>query len=500
MSELLGRSPELLLNLADQPAGSLRHRLRDAIKAAIRTDRLRPGDRLPSTRTLAVELGVSRGVVIDAYAQLTEEGFLQSRQGSATTVAEGTAVADTATGLDNDIDGGPAYGLRSATVDLRPGPPDLSMFPRATWATATREVLRSLPDSELGYVTPHGCAALRAELAAHLSRARGAMASPRDVTIVSGATQGLTLTAKVLRDAGHRQLAVESPSNAVQRQVLGRYGLHIVDVAVDDGGLDVEALRRTSARAVLVTPAHQYPCGVVLAPARRTALIRWSEEVDGTIIEDDYDAEFRYDREPVGCLQGLAPKCVVLVGSVSKTLAPGLRLGWVVAPPMQQPAIAAAKRDDDFGSGVLAQHVLARLLDNGGYDRQVRRMRRIYRQRRDDLLRALSHELPDWTVMGASAGLHVMVRLPPNLDETELVVTASDLGIAVQGARSMYGALDPPWGALVIGYARPVLGGGIFDVVARLRKAAQIIKAPASQEGTRREAAAEPRATALDYF
>ncbi|MEJ7702193.1 MAG: PLP-dependent aminotransferase family protein [Geodermatophilaceae bacterium] len=268
------------------------------------------------------------------------------------------------------------------------------------WLAATRDVLRLLPDEELGYVAPWGALALREELADYLKRVRAAMVEPDHLVIVTGATQGLTLLVRMLAETGHTILAVESPSNASQRRVLGRHISHILDVPVDDEGLVVTELERTACRAVLVTPSHQYPSGVMLSPARRSELIRWAQRVDGVILEDDYAPEFRFERGPIGCLQGLDPQHVALVGSVSKSLAPGLRLGWVVAPLVLHEMLLAAKRDDDFGSPVLSQHVLARLLANGAYDRHIRRTRRRYMERRDALVTALAEELPDWEMSG----------------------------------------------------------------------------------------------------
>jgi len=324
------RTSWLPATLSEQPGKTLRQQLREALKEAIRAGLLPAGATVPSSRALAEDLGVSRrGVVVEAYAQLTAEGFLTSRAGSGTIVSDVTlpqAPAAPPAGPLAVVDG-PPYG-----IDLRPGLPDLAAFPRAAWLAATRDVLRSLPDEELGYVTPWGASALRNELADYLMRVRAAMVEPDQLVIVSGATQALTLLVRMLTELGHEMLAVESPSNAVQRHVLGRHSPRIVEVPVDDEGIDVTELGRSASRAVLVTPAHQYPSGVVLSPARRSALMRWAERVDGFVIEDDYDSEFRYDRRPVGCLQGLGPQRVALVGSVSKSLAPGLRLGWVVAP------------------------------------------------------------------------------------------------------------------------------------------------------------------------
>ncbi len=432
---------------------------------------------------------------MDAYEQLVAEGFLTSRAGS------GTVVSDVARPLARPTPalvppvgvGGPSY-----TIDLRPGLPDLAAFPRTAWLAATRDVLRDLPDDELGYVAPWGALGLRQELADYLTRVRAAMVESDQLVVATGATQALTLLVRTLAEAGHDMLAVESPSNAVQRRVLGRHVSRIIDVPVDDEGLDVAALRRTATRAVLVTPAHQYPSGVVLSAARRSALMRWAEDVDGVVIEDDYDPEFRYDRRPVGCLQGLDPRHVTLVGSVSKSLAPGLRLGWVVAPRPLHEALMAAKRDDDFGSPVLGQHVLARLLADGGYDRHIRRARRRYMDRRDALVAALSRKLSDWDVSGRAGGLHIMLRLPRGLDEEQVCGAAAARGLAVQGTRAMYGTLPAPDG-LLLSYARAP-AGVLSEAVERLAAACALT---ASGMHTGASAAADRGvrpATALDYY
>lgn len=489
------RASWLPATLSEQPGRTLRQQLREAMKEAIRAGRLPAGATVPSSRALAEDLGVSRGVVVDAYAQLIAEGFLTSRAGSGTAVNEvASRVARPAPATAVPVRAaGPPY-----AIDLRPGLPDLAAFPRAAWLSATRDVLRHLPDEELGYVAPWGVAALREELAGYLTRVRAAMVEPDELVIVNGATQALTLLVRMLNALGLDTLAIESPSNAVQRQVLGRHTSRIIEIPVDDDGIDVAALANTACRAVLVTPAHQYPSGVVLSSTRRSALIRWADRVDGVVIEDDYASEFRYGRRPVGCLQGLDPQHVALVGSVSKSLAPGLRLGWAVSPPPLHDMLRTAKRDDDFGSPVLNQYVLARLLANGGYDRHVRRTRRRYMDRRDALVTALARELPDWKVSGEAGGLHVMVQLPPGLEEETVCAAAAASGLAVQGTRAMYGALPGPDG-MFISYARAP-SGVLTEAVRRLSAAAASVKAGVRRRPGATAVTGVSSATALDYF
>lgn len=460
---------ELLVVLADTSGLPLRVRLANALRDAIRRGQLSAGTTLPSTRILAKDLGLSRGVVVDAYAQLAAEGFVRSRPGAATTVSYARAAS-----LPEQWHSQPPASRPVPELDLRPGWPDLTAFPRAAWAAATREVLIDLPAAALGYCEPWGAWELRRALADYLSRVRGAMTAPDGVVVVSGVTQGLTLLCRVLLGQGKRRLAVEDPSNAVQHRLLSRLGIELVDIPVDDGGLDVAALAATDADAVLCTPAHQYPTGVVLSPARRELLLRWAGESGGLIIEDDYDSEFRYERGPLGCLQGMDPACVALLGSVSKTLAPALRLGWVLTPPSLLAPLRGMKRDDDFGSNAIAQHVLARLLNSGRYDRHLRGLRRRYRERRDAFLRAMERELPDWAVMGNAGGLHLTLALPPGVSEGRLVAAASACGLSVLGLQSMRGStvLGP---GIVVSYARSTPDMS-KEAVARLVRASRIVE------------------------
>lgn len=458
---------ELLVVLDEPGRQPVRVRLANALRDAIRSGQLSTGATLPSTRVLADDLGVSRGVVVEAYAQLAAEGFLRSRPGSATTVAYAQPAA-----LPERWRNRPPETPWVPELDLRAGWPDLSAFPRATWANLTRDVLLQLPTAELGYGEPWGAWELRRALADYLSRVRGAMTAPDGVVIVSGVTQGLTLLCRILRRRGQHRLAVEDPSNAVQRQLLARLGMELVDIPVDDRGLNVAALEASGVSTVLCTPAHQYPTGSVLSAARRERLLMWARDTGGLVIEDDYDAEFRYERGPLGCLQGMDPARVVLLGSVSKTLAPALRLGWVLSPPNLLASVRGIKRDDDFGSHVIAQHVLARFLDSGQYDRHLRGLRRRYRERRDALLAAIAEHLPNWRVMGNAGGLHVTVSLPGGVSESRLVAAAASLGLSVLGLAAMQGRTASGAG-LVLSYAR-VSPDMAQEAVRRLAHAARV--------------------------
>lgn len=442
---------ELLVTLDEGGRGALRVRLASALRDAIRNGQLGAGTTLPSTRILAQDLGVSRGVVVDAYAQLESEGFVRGRPGAATTVI----YVPTAPLPARWHDQRPAR--PTPELDLRPGWPDLAAFPRRGWLAAIREVLKDLPDADLGYCEPWGAWELRRELASYLARVRGAMTAPEGVVAVTGVTQGLTLLSRMLLRDGVDRIAVEDPSNAIQRRLLARLGVTVVDVPVDESGLRVDVLAATNTRAILCTPAHQYPSGVVLSSTRREQLLRWSQQAGGLIIEDDYDAEFRYERAPLSCLQGMDPQHVALLGSVSKTLAPALRIGWVVTPPSLLPALRGIKRDDDFGSGALEQHALARFLRSGEYDRHLRGLRRRYRRRRDAFIAALSERLPDWKVVESAGGLNLTVTLPPALPEGRLVAAARGLGLSVLGLEAMRGRPGRGPG-IVVSYARATPG------------------------------------------
>ncbi|TMR23910.1 PLP-dependent aminotransferase family protein [Nonomuraea turkmeniaca] len=428
-------------------AGQIASELRDSIRGG----RLAPGTRLPATRDLATDLQVSRGVVVEAYEQLVAEGFLVSRVGVGTQVTP----KNSATIARRPP---PAVPLRAKPVRRptpnsyyghRPTSPDLGHFPRERWLAAVRHVLTNVPSDAFDYGDPGGVPELREELAGYLRRVRAADVRPENLVIVGGVAQGLSLVLHVLSQHRGLRLAVEDPTSHRQVPLLRRAGAHLVPVPVDEEGLDV---RRLSGDAVLVTPAHQYPTGVVLSPSRRAALMEWAVAGNRVILEDDYDAEFRFDRDPVGCLQGLAPDRVILSGSVSKALAPGLRMGWVAAPAELAEAIRRARGELDLGSPVIEQYALAHFLRTGGYDKHLRRMRREYRRRRDALVAALAAELPEVQVKGIEAGLHAYVELPGDWDEREVARIALGLGVSAEPVGPMRDMPGPP--AVVVGFAR----------------------------------------------
>ena len=444
MADRRFHSPELLIEVLNRSGATLHAQLRTQLLKAIEAGRLGPGDRLPPTRQFANDLQVARGTVVDVYDQLVQEGYLTAAPGSGTTVGDR---------LRPDAPEIPGAGNpHQHLLDLRTGAPDLRMFPRQTWARANAYVLRSISDAELGYVAPWGVEALRSQLAHYLARTRHVVTDAERVVIISGVTQGLTLLCRLLRARGHRRLVVEDPSNAIQRQVLSRSGLEIVEVGVDADGILVDALRATGTRAVLVTPAHQYPTGVVMSDERRQALLEWAADCDGVILEDDYDSEFQYRATPAPSLQAANADRVVHLSSVSKTLVPGVRLGWAVVPEHLREELITAKRDDDFGTSVFDQHTLARMISTGDYDRHIRRQRARYRSRRDALVSALAKHLPHWSIRGAEAGLHLWIEPPDPVDETSLVTAARERGLLVLGMRSMCGKSAAS--GLVICFAR----------------------------------------------
>ncbi|MDA0139077.1 MocR-like pyridoxine biosynthesis transcription factor PdxR [Solirubrobacter deserti] len=443
----------------------LRAQLETAIRAAIAGGGAPPGTRLPASRVLAEALHVSRGVVSEAYAQLAAEGWIEVRHGAAPVVrTEPANIKRDSPSLGNDPGGGrppgtptgvflkgdsPSLGnvgAPAARVDLRATAPDLSAFPRRAWAAALRRALADMPDAALDYGDPRGDDELRAELAAYLVRVRGAAANAEDLVITSGYTQGLWLACRALAHRGATRVAVEDPSLDDAWGTIRSAGLDVVPVPVDEHGIDPS---RLDADAVLVTPAHQFPTGAVLSPERRRALLAWG----GIVLEDDYDSEYRYDRAPVGTLQRLAPDRVVYLGTASKTLAPALRLGWVLAPPELTHAIATERWAVDSGGPAINARAYARLLATGEVDRHLRRTRREYRERRDALVAALTERLPGCRIDGVAAGLHLLLRLPAGTDEDAVVRRLAERRVRVNGLNAYrLTARDEP--ALVIGYGR----------------------------------------------
>ena len=456
---------ELLVELQRDSGVPLHQQLESGIRTRIRAGLLRAETVMPSTRALAQDLGLSRGVVVEAYQQLVAEGYLVSRGGGFTQVADIAVVSPTAS---------PAAVAGPPRIDFRYSRPDVSEFPRAAWLRSIRRVLNETPYRSLAYIDGRGTIELRTALADYLNRVRGTAARPENMVICNGFAQGSRLLLQVLAAAGRRRLAVEDPSDSDLREVAAAAGLETVGVPVLTSGVDVAALERSGADVVLVTAAHQFPTGAVTSAETRAALVAWAGRGDRLVIEDDYDAEYRYDREPVGAMQGLAPDCVAYAGTASKTLAPGLRLGWLILPSWLVEPMAQAKLMDDRGSPVFDQLAFADFVARGEFDRHLRRMRPRYRALRDTLVERLAARLPELEPVGVSAGLHVLTWLPPDLGEDALREAALKRELGVYGLAPYWVSGAGPAG-LVFGYgslSRKEVVEGIdllADAVAEIR-------------------------------
>jgi GntR family transcriptional regulator / MocR family aminotransferase len=422
--------------------------LETAVRDAVRTGRLHPGSELPSSRVLALDLGIARNTVSEAYTQLVAEGWLTARRGSGTRVTRRDPASRPSAALPLA-----AADPSRPRFDLRTGMPDPALFPRTGWLAASRRALSSAPNQALGYTDPRGRGELRRALAEYLARSRGVHADPELIVICSGFTQGLGLLCRVLHSRGATRLAVEAYGLPLHREVAVASGLALKPLPVDNDGVMLD--QAGDAEAMLLTPAHQFPLGVVLGPERRHETVGWARAGGHLVIEDDYDGEFRYDRQPVGALQALDPDHVVYAGSASKSLAPGLRLGWLVVPPHLIDDVTSAKRLADVHSSTLDQLALAEFIASGAYDHHVRRSRLAYRRRRDRLAAALRQNAPQVHITGIAAGLHALLELPPGSIEDDLVTRAARQGIAVEGLQAYRCGEAEHVPAIVVGYAAP---------------------------------------------
>ncbi|WEV24017.1 PLP-dependent aminotransferase family protein [Streptomyces sp. 71268] len=489
---------ELLLPSVALPARQRGRALQRALREAITSGRIAGGTRLPASRELAADLGVSRGLITAAYEQLTAEGYLRSGQGAGTWVSGAVRCAVPA-GRERPAD------AREPATGFLPGTPDLSLFPRAAWTAAHRRALARLPHEALGYPDPRGLPELREALAGLLTRRRGVVADPERIVVCSGVAQALTLVGAVLAgrgdgpllaagaapaparggaggdrwagaaaDAvgdvrgtaetpawgrGRPRVALEDPGTAAYRGLFAAVGVDVVPLAVGAEGIDPAELAATGARCAVLTPSHQFPSGIAYSARRRSGLLDWARTVDGLLVEDDYDGDFRYDRAPVGALQGLDPARVVYTGSVSKSLAPGLRLGWMVVPRPLVDEVVERKRTMDLGHPVFDQALFADLIERGDYDRQLRRCQRAYRERRDALVTALAEHFPGTRVTGIAAGLHVIAHLPERYGPKEsFLARAERAGVALAPLDAYACGTAPeqharPGVRLVLGYA-----------------------------------------------
>ena len=429
--------------LERRPGESLRACLERTLREAIKEGSLRAGVELPASRQLAAQLRVSRGVTSDAYGELEAQGYLHVSPRRPPIVAEVPSGAPKPAAPPPSLQPPPRF-------DMTPTTPDVTLFPRREWSAALTAAVREAPAGALDYGPFQGDGSLRSTLAAELGRTRAVICDPSQIVVVQGTTQGVDLALRVLQDRGARRVAVEDPSLQRQHDQIRGLGLSLVGQPVDDEGLIVDGL---DADVVIVSPAHQFPTGAVLSGTRRRALLNWSRDTGGLVIEDDYDAEFRYDREPVRALQGLHPEGVIYIGTVSKTLAPALRLGWLVLPEPLVPQAAATKRLLDDFSPTLGQLAFAQMLERGDYQRQIRKARAVYRARRDRLVAVLAEHFPELTVSGVSAGLHVLLNLPAAVDDNGLERSALEAGIRLE-ALARYTIQDRGKRGLLLGYGR----------------------------------------------
>ena len=480
-------------------------RLSGAVRDAIRVGRLPVGAALPPSRDMAAELKCSRWVVTEAYEQLVAEGYVEARVGSGTRVRHldeagrtagvaGTSTGGTAgiaaagiaaagiaaegiaaAGIAAEGRAGRVPGEAGLTIDLAPGLPDLRHFPFTAWLASVRTVASTLPYAEMSYPDPAGHSRLREVLAAYLTRVRGAVVDAADVTVTTGVTDGVTRACRALRAAGVTAVAVEDPGWGRLREAAWVAGLETVPVPVDDRGLQVERLADfPRVRAAVVSPAHQFPTGSVLAPERRAALLEWARRVDGLILEDDYDAEFRYDRRPVGTMQGTDRSRVALLGSLSKTLSPALGIGWIATPPTLTASLRATEVRP-AAPPLLDQLAFADFVASGRYDRHLRAARKRYRARRDALVAALERRLPDAHVSGAAAGLHLLVRFEGELAASAVVERAAHLGVHVASMEAYRVRNRAAGTGLVLGYGN-LADGEVKTAVARLATAVSEIR------------------------
>jgi GntR family transcriptional regulator/MocR family aminotransferase len=457
-------SPDVHLGIDVAPGRGKRRALEQALRDAIHAARLGPGTLLPSSRGLAADLGLSRGTVVEAYAQLQSEGYLVTRPGGSTAVAEaGPVPAESAHSTQRRATEAPAPPGPSYRFDLRPGLLDLSRaFPRRQWMASVRSVLNQAPDAGFDYGDPRGRPELRRALSRYLARARGVVADPEQIVICLGFAHGLSLLTQALGRTGRTTWAMEDPCLPAHPEIARRAGVDVVPLPVDGSGARPSALAKLGADVAVVTPAHQYPTGVTLQPERRAELLAWARATDGVVVEDDYDGEFRYDRQPVGALQGLGPDHVVYAGTTSKTIAPGLRIGWLVLPARLLDPVVDLNRTALGGAlpPALEQLALTDFIERGSLDRHLRSLRAEFRRRRDRLVAALSKAAPDLHTTGVAAGLHVLIDLADS-GLTERVVAdaaaAEGVGVAVLGTH-WHGRTRTrrrPSQALVVGYARP---------------------------------------------
>lgn len=455
----LGAEFEIALQLPDRATRRTRRDLYEQLKTAIRTGRLAPGLRMPASRDLAMRLGLSRNTITTVYELLISEGHLQARPGSGTFVAAGHA-PDSRPAPQADM----AARVRTDWLQWRPptpspiarhqfflGLPDFASFPWAVWRKLINRVLRQYERGPLRPIPPQGSPDLRQAIASHLSSARGIACRAEDVIVTAGAQQAFDILARVLVHRPGLVAAVEDPGYAPIRRALAAAGAIVIGVPVDEDGILVGALP-PGAEVICVTPSHQFPLGVPMSPARRRALLDRVRQTGAIVIEDDYDGEFRFDGRPLEALQTLDRSGqVIYVGTFSKSLFPGLRLGYVVAPEWVRSPLLAAKQISGPAPSI-TQLALAAFITEGHLGRHVRRMRRIYGERRQALFEAVAEAPPGWLEpFPSAAGLHLSLRLPSDVDPAQVLDLAAKLGV---GAYSLAQFAEEPirQNGMVLGY------------------------------------------------
>jgi GntR family transcriptional regulator/MocR family aminotransferase len=443
---------ETQLDLSASRPGPLHHRLAEALRTAIRAGRLPLGSALPPSRVLATGLGVSRWTVTEAYGQLVTEGYLSAKTGSATRVSWSPDPEQPRPVVHNHPGHADPRRHQPARYDFSQCTPDYRAFPRRKWVEAIRVAAETTPFDSLGYAQPGGEPRLTRVLAEHLDRRRGTRVDPALMTVFTGAVAAMGALSRALYAEGHRRIAIEDPGSCGLWEPALAAGLELVPLPVDEHGVVAEALAdHPDVRAICVEPAHHIVNGAELAPERRAWLLDWAARVDGLIIEDDYDSEFFYDRPALPAMQGTDPRHVALLGSMSRSLTPTVNVGWAVLPRRWRSA-DLTEPWRVTSAPALNQLALAHFIESGSYDRHLRDSRRRFRARRDALLSALESALPEVRITGRSAGLHLLLTLPPGVSASRAVASAPGHGIELCHLRLMYPHGTPDDGALTIGY------------------------------------------------
>lgn len=429
----------------------------ERVRASIAEGRLQPGDRLPSARAYAQELGVARGTIDLAYSILAGEGYVEARGRTGTRVADGIArrlAANAETPAEPPFNPAAAVHRRSM-LPLAPGVPAYDLFPRKLWAQLVRRHARRLGRPELAYPDPQGMLRLREALAAYLSVSRGIVCSADEVIVTGGFQSAVGLVTQSLLDKGDTAW-VEDPGYTSIARALMHIGVQPAMVPVDADGMDVTAgiAAAPRARLAIVAPAHQFPMGVTLSLARRLQLLDWAERHDGWVLEDDFDGEFRYQGRPLPALKSLdRAGRVFYTGTFSKTLFPGLRLGYLVVPPSELERFRLAMRFLDGGRSTLEQSVTAEFLSDGHFARHVKRMRGAYRSRRAAMVQALAERFGTTVrIEQRAGGLHLLLRFREGLGRLEHMPWYDETALGALSMRVLSGRPDLS-DALLVGFA-----------------------------------------------